>query len=215
MKLEIVRMVLGPLQNNVYLLADQDSAEAVIIDPSFEPKRQQSEIQRRGWKLTQIWLTHGHFDHYAGTAALQKAFTLTPLIGMHPQAYAWANEQKNAVNFGMPIDPVPQVDIPFAQGQYLAVSASGEPKVIEVREVPGHNPGSVLFYCEALEVAFTGDAIFRESIGRTDFPGGDFSLLLKSIREQVFSLPDETTLLPGHGPESSVAHEKQFNPYLA
>jgi len=81
--------------------------------------------------------------------------------------------------------------------------------------VPGHNPGSVLFYCEALKVAFTGDAIFRESIGRTDFPGGDYSLLLKSIREQVFTLPDETTLLPGHGPESSVAHEKRFNPYLA
>jgi len=166
-------------------------------------------------KLTQIWLTHGHFDHYVGTAALHKAFTPAPLIGMHPQAFAWANEQKNAVSFGMPIDPVPQVDIPFAQGQRLAVRASGEPEVIEVREVPGHNPGSVLFYCEALKVAFTGDAIFRESIGRTDFPGGDFSLLLKSIREQVFTLPDETTLLPGHGPESSVAHEKRYNPYLA
>ena len=215
MKLEIVRMVLGPLQNNVYLLADQETAEAVIIDPSFEPKRQQDEIQRRGLNLTQIWLTHGHFDHYVGAAALHKAFAPAPLIGMHPQAFAWANEQKNAVSFGMPIDPVPQVDIPFAQGQRLAVRTSGEPEVIEVREVPGHNPGSVLFYCEALKVAFTGDAIFRESIGRTDFPGGDFSLLLKSIREQVFTLPDETTLLPGHGPESSVAHEKRYNPYLA
>ena len=215
MKLENVRMVLGPLQNNVYLLADQETAEAVIIDPSFEPKRQQEEITHRGWKLTQIWLTHGHFDHYVGTTALHKAFKPTPLIGMHPQAFAWSNEQKNIVNFGMPIDPVPQVDIPFTQGQRLAVCASGEPKVIEVREVPGHNPGSVLFYCEALKVAFSGDAIFRESIGRTDFPGGDYSLLLKSIREQVLTLPDETTLLPGHGPESSVAHEKRFNPYLA
>jgi len=164
MKLEIVRLVLGPLQNNVYLLADQETAEAVIIDPSFEPKRQQEEITRRGWKLTQIWLTHGHFDHYVGTTVLHKAFMPAPLIGMHPQAFAWSNEHKNTVNFGMPIDPVPQVDIPFTQGQRLAVCASGEPEVIEVREVPGHNPGSVLFYCEALKVAFTGDAIFRESI---------------------------------------------------
>jgi glyoxylase-like metal-dependent hydrolase (beta-lactamase superfamily II) len=215
MKLEIVRMVLGPLQNNVYLLADQDSGEAVIIDPSFEPERQLEEIRRRGWNLTQIWLTHGHFDHFLGAATLHKALVPAPLIGMHPEAYAWAKAQNTTVSFGVPIDMVPQVDIPLEQDQRLAINAAGEPKIVEVREVPGHAPGSVLFYCESLKAAFTGDAIFRESIGRTDFPGGDYLLLLKSIRAQVLSLPDETTLLPGHGPESSVAHEKQANPYLA
>lgn len=215
MKLEIVRIVLGPLQNNVYLLADNDRKETVIIDPSFEPERQLEEIRRRGWNLTQIWLTHGHFDHITGAATLQKAFAPAPRIGMHPNAFAWAKAQNTDVMFGLPIDGVPKLDIPLKQGQQLAISSSGEPKIVEVREVPGHNPGSVLFYCKQLQVAFTGDAIFRESIGRTDFSGGDYPLLIKSIREQIFTLPDETTLLPGHGPESSVAHEKQFNPYLA
>ena len=87
--------------------------------------------------------------------------------------------------------------------------------VAEVREVPGHNPGSVIFYVETLALAFVGDAIFRGSIGRTDLPGGDHPRLLQSIREQIFSLPDETILLPGHGPESSVGFEKRNNPYLA
>jgi glyoxylase-like metal-dependent hydrolase (beta-lactamase superfamily II) len=215
MKLEIVRLVLGPLQNNVYLLADQESRETVIIDPSFEPERQVEEMQRRGWKLTQIWLTHGHFDHLTGAATLQKAFSPTPLIGMHPEAFAWAKAQNTDVMFGLPIDGVPKVDLPLTQGQRLAINPAEKEAVVEVREEPGHAPGSLLFYCEPLKVAFTGDAIFRESIGRTDFAGGDYPLLIKSIREQIFTLPDETTLLPGHGPESSVAHEKQANPYLA
>ena len=215
MQLAIIRMVLGPLQNNVYLLGDEDSRNAVIIDPSFEPEKQLAAIERAGWQLRQIWLTHGHYDHTTGAAILQHSITPPPLIGMHPDAFVWAAGQKNPVSFGVPIDPVPQVDIPFQQGQQLALNPEGGELIAEVREVPGHSPGSVLFYCPSLQVAFTGDAIFRESIGRTDLPGGNYTTLIAKIREQVFTLPEKTTLLPGHGPESSVLHEKQHNPYLA
>ncbi|MFZ3071196.1 MAG: MBL fold metallo-hydrolase [Anaerolineaceae bacterium] len=215
MGLSIVRMVLGPLQNNVYLLANEESQDVVIIDPSFEPEKQLAEIERRGWMLRQIWLTHGHYDHTTGVASILKTYKPQPLIGMHPDSFAWAGGQKNVVKFGRPIDPVPQVDIPFYQGQQLALNPYGGETAVEVSEVPGHNPGSVIFYCPSLKTAFTGDAVFRESIGRTDLPDGDFHTLITSIRSQVLTLPDNTTLLPGHGPESSVLHEKRYNPYLA
>lgn len=215
MKLSFVRMVLGPLYNNVYLLADEDSKDAVVIDPSFKSSEVLHEIERQGWLLRQIWLTHGHFDHTTGTAGIQKAFTPPPLIGIHPESFAWAVNEKDVFKINLPVDSVPQIDIPFYHGQLLGLNPVSGEKIVEVREVPGHNPGSVIFYCEKLGAAFVGDAIFRMSIGRTDLLGGDHALLLKSIREQIFTLPDNTTLLPGHGPESSVGFEKVNNPYLA
>ncbi len=215
MALTIKKMIMGPMQNNVYLLMDEDSSDAVIIDPSFEPKQQFAVIQQLKLNLRQIWLTHGHFDHTTGAASLHKLVNPSPLIAMHPDAFAWTKKQPLAVSFGVSGDPVPGLDISLQQGQLLAINPESNSPVVEVREVPGHSPGSVLFYCESLGVAFTGDAIFHESIGRTDFPGGDYRLLISKIREQIFSLPDETKLLPGHGPESSVMHEKQYNPYLA
>jgi len=215
MRLSFVRLVLGPLHNNVYLLADEDSRDAVVIDPSFKSDAVVDELEKQGWNLRQIWLTHGHFDHTTGVASLQKALTPPPLIGIHPTSYAWAQQETDVFKINMPVDPIPPIDIPFFHGQQLGLNPTGGTAVVEVREVPGHNPGSVMFYCELLGVAFVGDAIFRMSIGRTDLPGGDHALLLKSIREQIFTLPDNTTLLPGHGPESSVAFEKVNNPYLA
>lgn len=102
----------------------------------------------------------------------------------------------------------------MVQGMWLAIDPQSDAKVVEVREVPGHNPGSVIFYCPNLKIAMVGDAIFRESIGRTDFPGSDYELLLKNIREQIFSLPDDTVLLPGHMGATTVGHEKRFNPFV-
>lgn len=215
MKLSFVRLVLGPMGNNVYLLADEDSKDSVLIDSSFNYEHVLHEIKRQGWNLRQIWLTHAHFDHTAGVKQIWEALLPKPLIGMHPNAFAWAANQEEVLQLNFPIDPIPQVDISFFQGQTLSLDPEGGEAVVEVREVPGHNPGSVIFYCKKLQVAFCGDAIFRESIGRTDLDGGDYPTLIKSLHEQVLTLPDTTTLLPGHGPESSVGYEKRFNPYLA
>ncbi|MEN6555734.1 MAG: MBL fold metallo-hydrolase [Anaerolineaceae bacterium] len=214
MSLAIVRMVLGPLQNNVYILADEESKTTVVIDPSFEPERQAEEIRRWGWNLRQIWLTHGHFDHTQGAADLQKLFTPRPLVGMHPEAQAWAQANGGKLTFGYQTAPLPDVDIRFFQGQQLGLDPDEGMSTVEVREVPGHSPGSVIFYCAELGAAFVGDAIFRESIGRTDLAGGDYPALVAAIRAQIFTLPDETALLPGHGPATSVGYEKDNNPYL-
>lgn len=215
MKLSFVRLVLGPLGNNVYLLADEDSKDAVIIDPSFEAELALAEVKRQGWVLRQVWLTHAHFDHTTGAKAVSQAFIPRLPIGMHPDAEAWASAGKDQVHYILSKQPVFDVDLHLQDGQMLTLNPEGGEPVVEVRLAPGHSPGSVIFYCRDLGVAFCGDVIFRESIGRVDLPGGDYQQLIESIRQKVFSLPENTTLLPGHGPESSVGYEKLFNPYLA
>ena len=214
MTLSMHLAVLGPIDNNVYFLVDNDSGDCVLIDPSFEPKTQLRLAEEQGWRLTQIWLTHGHYDHVAGAKTVSEAF-LPPLpIAMHPDSFAWAAAQPDTIRMGRIVDRVPRLDILFSQGMRLDVAPGGSRKLVEVRDVSGHNPGSVLFYIPDLEMAVVGDAIFRGSIGRTDLEGSNHALLLKNIREQIYTLPDETTLLPGHGPATTVAFEKANNPYV-
>lgn len=215
MTVTIACLTLGPLGNNVYILGDEESGAAVVIDPSFEPRRQADEIRRRGWTLRQIWLTHGHFDHTEGAAALRELFSPAPLVGMHPDAQDWVRTYGKRFSFGFRSAPLPPVDVPFYQGQRLKLNPDSGKLMVEVREVPGHSPGSVIFYCAEAGAAIVGDAIFRESIGRTDLPGGNHPQLISAIRTQIFTLPEETRLLPGHGPETSVGYEKVHNPYLS
>jgi glyoxylase-like metal-dependent hydrolase (beta-lactamase superfamily II) len=166
-----------------------------------------------GWTLRQIWLTHAHFDHLAGVAEIATAFDPPLPVGLHPAGLTWYRAEGGAGQFGMSVEQPPDPTITFEDGMQLPLTPGGEP-VVEVRYAPGHSPGHVMFYCPALGVLVCGDVIFREGIGRTDLQDGDLDLLLKSIREKVLSLPDETRLLPGHGPESTVGHERVHNPFL-
>ena len=127
---------------------------------------------------------------------------------MHPKSFAWAAAQPDTLKMGIRIDPIPSLDIPLAQSMWLDIVPGGSRKLVEVREVPGHNPGSVLFYIPELEMAVVGDAIFRGSIGRTDLEGSDHALLLKNIRD-IYTLPDETTLLPGTDPLPPLGLKRQ------
>ena len=214
MSLSIHLAVLGPLYNNVYFLVDDDSGDCVLIDPSFDPETQLRLVQEQNWQLRQIWLTHGHFDHIAGAKTVSEAFSPPLPIAMHPDGFAWADKHPESQKMGLRIDPVPRVDIPLEHGMWLDVVPGGSRKLAEVRDVSGHHPGSVLFYIPELAMAVVGDAIFRGSIGRTDLEGSDHKLLLKNIREQIYTLPDETTLLPGHGPSTTVGFEKANNPFV-
>lgn len=214
MTLSIHVAVMGPLENNVYFLVDNSSGDCVVIDPSFEPQSQLRLAKEQGWQLRQIWLTHGHFDHTAGAKELSESFSPPLLVAMNRESYAWAAAQPESMKMGMQVNPIPRLDIPLIQAMWLDVSPAGSRKLVEVREVSGHNPGSVLFYIPELEMAVVGDAIFRGSIGRTDLPGCNHELLLKNIREQIYSLPDQTTLLPGHGPATTVGFEKANNPFV-
>ena len=213
MNLEFIRLTLGPLPNNVYLLGDVETGDAVVIDPSYDSRFVLARAEERGWTLRSIWLTHGHFDHMAGAAEIAEAFDPPLPIGLHPADLDWYRQEGGAGNFGMSITQPSEPTIFFEDGMRLALCEGGEP-VVEVRYAPGHSAGHVMFYCDALGVLFCGDVIFREGIGRTDLMDGDLDVLMQSIREKVLTLPDETRLLPGHGPESTVGHEREHNPFL-
>jgi glyoxylase-like metal-dependent hydrolase (beta-lactamase superfamily II) len=214
MRLTYETLTIGPMGNNIYFLIDEDTKDCVVIDPGFLPKTQLDFINEKGWKLRQIWVTHGHFDHIAGVKSLSEAFDPPVPIAMHPVSFEWAKENPPDEIYGVRVDEVPRVDIPLAHGIWLGIDPQSDEKVVEVRDVSGHNPGSVIFYCPDLKLAFVGDAIFKDSIGRTDFAGSDHQLLLKNIREQIYTLPEETVLLPGHMDTTTVGHEKRFNPFV-
>lgn len=214
MRLAYETLTVGPMGNNVYFIIDEDTKDCVIIDPGFLPETQLDFIRKNGWNLCQIWITHGHFDHVAGVKTLSEAFDPPIPIAMHPESFKSANQNPSAGMFGIKVDEITQVDIPIVQGMWLGIDPKSEQKVVEVRDVSGHNPGSVIFYCPELSIAIVGDAIFKDSIGRTDLPGSNHQLLLKNIREQIYSLPEETVLLPGHMGATTVGHEKRFNPFV-
>ena len=208
--LEIVSMVLGPVQTNAYLAADPATGEAVCIDPAWDGEVILAEAQQRSWRVTNIWLTHAHFDHIGGAGALADGCSPMPPVALHPDDYPLWRAQGGAPLFGMKIDPGPEPTIDLVHGQVLRVGSN----VVEVRHAPGHTRGHVIFYCAAAMTAFTGDVIFQGSIGRTDLPGGNYQTLMDSITRQVLTLPDETRLLSGHGPATSVGVEKEYNPFL-
>jgi glyoxylase-like metal-dependent hydrolase (beta-lactamase superfamily II) len=157
-----------------------------------------------------IWLTHAHFDHMGGTAELVDHSKPIPPVALHSKDLPLWRVQGGAAFFGMKIDPGPEPTIELFHGQDLHL---GEQQ-FKVLHAPGHTAGHVMFYNQAREVCFCGDVIFQGSIGRTDLPGGDYDTLINSIQTQVMTLPDETVLLSGHGPQSSVGLEKQYNPFL-
>lgn len=213
MKLEIEKLTLGPMSNNVYLLGDNDSGDAVVIDPSFNGQAVLEYAEEKDWTLRQIWLTHAHFDHIAGASQIANAFDPLLPIGLHPEDESWYRKEGGAGQFGLSIPQPPPVSIHFKEGMSYSLDLNKAPAA-EARHAPGHSPGHVMFYCVQLKTLFCGDVIFREGIGRTDLPGGNLVELLESIQREVLSLPDDTKLLPGHGPESSVGHERKHNPFL-
>jgi len=208
--LEIIPCVLGPVSTNCYLIADSYSREAAVIDPAWDGEIILSEAQSRGWQIGHFWVTHAHFDHIGGTAAITGALDPRPVIALHPLDHDLWQLQGGAPLFGMHIDPGPEPTIDLAHGQILRLGNV----TFEVRHTPGHTLGHCVFYCEQENVLFSGDLIFQGGVGRTDLPGGNWEALEASIRKQVYTLPDETRILSGHGQESTVGEEKCRNPFI-
>ncbi len=205
-----IPFVLGPLENNTYLIVDSETNEAAIIDPSFESEIVLSEIKQQGWRLTQVWLTHAHFDHIAGVRTVAESVTPPLPVGLHPGDLILWKQSGGAPPFGIKIDRGPEPSILFTHGQRLQVGKS----TFEVRHTPGHTRGHVVFVCHAAGFVLSGDLIFKGSVGRTDLPGGDSVKLINSIRSQILDLPPETRIFSGHGPETTVGEEIKTNPCL-
>lgn len=208
--LDILSFTLGPVATNAYLLADPETGAAISIDPAWDGHRILDAARTRGWRITNIWLTHAHFDHLGGAAAVADGSDPPPPVALHPDDYPLWRSQGGAPAFGLHIDPGPEPTIALAHGMEMHLGKHR----IEVRHAPGHTRGHVIFYLPQAKVCFCGDVIFRGSIGRFDLPGGDYATLMQSIRTQVLTLPDETRLLSGHGPETTVGVERLYNPFL-
>ena len=198
---------------NTYLLAANDN-KAVIIDPACADKaefaRLKKEIDEKKLDIVCILLTHPHADHVMGVKYVKDAFPNAQFL-MHKEGlplYKSANDYSLIMGFKKQEFPAPDGFV--TDGQELEFSDIK----LNVFYTPGHAPGSVCYYAKADNVVFTGDVLFRNSIGRTDLPGGGYKMLCSSIREKLFTLPGSTIVLPGHEEETNIGFEKQYNPFL-
>jgi hydroxyacylglutathione hydrolase len=208
--LEIVLFTLGPAQTNAYLVADSETRDAAVIDPAWDGQIILEAAKTRGWRIAHLWYTHAHFDHIGGAGAIADALNPLPLVALHPNDHVLWRAGGGGAMFGFDIDPGPEPTIDFYDGQILKLGSVE----FEVRFTPGHTTGHCILYVSSAGVCFCGDLIFSGSVGRTDFPGGSWEQLEQSIRTQVYTLPDNTRLLSGHGPETTVGEEKQTNPFV-
>jgi glyoxylase-like metal-dependent hydrolase (beta-lactamase superfamily II) len=210
MSLKLRLQISGPLENNVIILQDEDSGEGMLFDPSFDPGKVLSVIENDKISITTILFTHGHFDHFAGLAFLLTSLKTAPRIALHPGDFDLWQQGGGSIQFRIPIEFPANPDLQLEHGQRLTLGKHE----VEVRHTPGHSPGSVIFHIPVIQTAIVGDLIFHHGGGRTDLDGGSFAALKKSIETQVFTLPPGTILIPGHGPNTSVAEEMRYNPYV-
>lgn len=197
----------GALETNCYLVYCPDTQQGVIIDPAGEPERILSEVKRLGLKPVMVVNTHGHIDHVAANDAVRRATGAPLALHAADAPYLERPDPVFARWLGAP-QALKPADRYLADGDVLAFGHC----TLTVLHTPGHTPGGISLYGGG--VVFTGDALFNQGVGRTDLPGGNWQLLVNSIRTRLFALPDETVVYPGHGPETTIGAERAGNPYV-
>lgn len=205
--MEITVLTVGPVYTNCYIAKEEGSQSCVVIDPGEEAGKIAGYMKKRNLTLEAILLTHGHFDHITAVSDLVSA--------AGGKVYAFRDEKELLINpelngsvmMGYEVGLEP--DVLLRDGQTITVAGL----TFQVIHTPGHTKGGCCYYAEDEKVLFSGDTIFMESIGRTDFPTGNGRELLRSVREKILVLPDEVKIYPGHGPETNVAYEAANNPY--
>jgi hydroxyacylglutathione hydrolase len=210
--MEIFRLVFSPVQVNTYILADQHGGCAIIdcgCYDEIEFERLVRFFEEKNLNPVLLLNTHCHLDHVFGNSFIYKKYNLL--------THASKDEEMNRLNaadhaslFGLYMDPPPEVSEFISDNQNLVFGNT----TLRSIKVPGHTAGSIAFYSESDGCVFTGDALFEGSIGRTDFPGGDYDTLIRSINTRLFTLPPDTKVYPGHGSETTISKEKKSNPFF-
>lgn len=201
------RLVVGPLGVNCYILGDDATREAFVIDPGGNARDILNALERHQLKVSAIVNTHAHFDHVVALDEIRTA-TGAPFMIHAEEADTLARAQASAALFGLAIPPQKPADRLLRDGDELSAGKIS----LKVLHTPGHTPGGICLLDG--KNLFAGDTLFQGSIGRTDFPGGDYGTLMRSIRDKLLPLPDDTVVYPGHGPSTTLREEKALNPFL-
>jgi glyoxylase-like metal-dependent hydrolase (beta-lactamase superfamily II) len=211
MALQIQTIVSMPFAENTYVAWQDGRADCVVVDPGTEPEAILELLRAQGLTPAAILNTHGHSDHIAGNADLKATFPDAPLvIGVGDERLLTDPELNLSRSFGFDIVS-PPADKLVQEGDTLLFAGL----TLDIREIPGHSPGHIVYVVRDGGIVFGGDVLFRGSIGRTDFPGGSFETLALGIRAKLYTMPDQTVIYPGHGPVTKVGHEKRTNPFVS
>ena len=205
----IVRTIpVGITQTNCYVVGCEETHQGVVIDPGAESGAILSAIEEAGLAICYVLNTHCHFDHIGANADIVDG--TGALLAVHPAGRPLLKMRGGAALFGLPGRDSPDPDVELADGQVLEVGGLS----FQVIHTPGHSPGSVTFYVAEHSAAFDGDVLFAGGVGRADLPGASWDTLMRSIRDVLLALPEETDLYPGHGPATTVGREKRTNPWV-
>jgi hydroxyacylglutathione hydrolase len=200
----------GLLRCNCSIFGDEQSREAIVIDPGDNISQIEEILRRHALRVTAIVITHAHIDHIGGARKLKERTGAPVYMNVNDQEL-YDNLSQQAAWLGVETPEQTQIDVPARDGDTLTLGTAG----FHVIHTPGHTQGSLCLWIPSEQKLVAGDTLFRESIGRTDLPGGDSKMILRSIADKLLVLPEETQVIPGHGPSTTIAHEKAFNPFLS
>jgi hydroxyacylglutathione hydrolase len=202
-------LTVSPFQENCYIIGDEKSGVGAVVDPGDEAARIALAVEQTDLDVASIIVTHAHIDHVGAVAALVDEYACPVL--MHAEAEPMLKQlPTQAMMMGLKFGKVPAVD------RYIGDEEEIEVGDLRLRSLytPGHAPGHLAFYIEDENLVLSGDALFAGSVGRADLPGGSMEVLMRSIEERLLTLPDETTVYPGHGPQTEIGNERTSNPFL-
>ncbi len=210
--MNIAVLVFNPVQENTYILWDQ-TGECVIVDAGNSSDRENNALENfiaeKGLNPVAAINTHGHFDHALGVQFVKERYEIPFAVSSKDQ-FLLDSAQTSGSVFGISVGQMPTMDVDLDKHEEFTFGETS----LKVIKIPGHTPGHVAFFEPKTRALITGDTLFKESIGRTDLPGGDYSWIMQSILDEIVPLGDDVTIYPGHGPSSSIGHETKYNPFI-